>query len=51
MISAASLRVLAKLRKNETKLVQKLETTPSAEDRERIERKLAVAREQISRAE
>jgi len=44
-------KVLAKLRKNETKLVQKLETTLSAEDRERIERKLVVAREQIARAE
>lgn len=38
-------KVLAKLRKNETMLAQKLETTQSAEDNEQIERKLAVTKD------
>ena len=44
-------KVLAKLRKNEAKLEQKLATTKNPEDRQQIERKLAVAREQIARAD
>jgi hypothetical protein len=44
-------KVLAKLRKNETKLARKLEAARTAEDREQSARKLEVAREQIARAQ
>jgi hypothetical protein len=44
-------KVLAKLRKNEAKLEEKLAATRNADDRAQIERKRAVAREQIARAE
>lgn len=44
-------KVLDKLRKKEAELAEKVETTESADDRERVERKLAIAREQVARAQ
>ena len=45
------LKVLAKLRRKEADLIETLGATASAEKRDRLTRKLVIAREHIARAE